>query len=168
MALFILHILILYYLSDSFSMISRSRSPSCFFCPLILTHGETMWIRDLGKINLPCHHSACTSLSPFCLVAHRLELSFPGRGKKEQNHSMASRGFLLTRMDLRSNGRESRTKRVSFMFSRSPFSTLLPLLTSSKCTRLPFDEVGVKANNSKATSFLSLTRQRVFLLKCSS
>lgn len=81
MSLFILHMLILYSLSDSFSMISRSGSPSCFFRPLILTPGETMWMRDLGKINLPCHQSALTSLSPFCLIAHRSELSFPGREK---------------------------------------------------------------------------------------
>lgn len=77
------------YLSDPFSMISRSGSLSCFFCLLIPIYGKIMRIRDLGKISLLCHHSACISTLPVCLIAYRLELSFPRR----KNSSVVSGGF---------------------------------------------------------------------------
>lgn len=102
MPLITLHILYTQSLSDCFFYDFKVGSVLCLLS--VITHGETMWMRSLGKIKASSVITQPAPPPPFHLIAHGLELFCPGREKKEQSSSVTPREFFPIRIDLRPNG----------------------------------------------------------------
>lgn len=103
---------------------------SVLFLPSIDSHPWGNNVNERFGENKPSLSSVSPHL-PLAILPHCSQIGavFPREGKMEQNHSMASRGFLLIKMDLCRNGDRAEPN-VFLSCSQghpSPLSSLCPL-----------------------------------------